>query len=151
MTPASWLLVGQLFVFPNLITVATRREQVSSFLKRSSIFAIAQHFGPHLIILPDAIVLSDPGNLGKHSAKRRAHKLFLASHMFHQRCDFLCPSNGLACHTWKCSCRADNGYHGSPPSKQTDRRLSLRLQLLEHRLRLLQIARVEPLREPPVN
>jgi hypothetical protein len=57
-------------VFPNLIAVATRRKQVSSFLKRSSILSIAQHFGPHFIILPDAVVLSDPSNFGKHSAER---------------------------------------------------------------------------------
>jgi hypothetical protein len=80
-------------VFPNLIAVATRRKQVSSFLKRSSILSIAQHFGPHFIILPDAVVLADPSNFGKHSAERRAHNLLLTSHTFHQRRDFLCPGN----------------------------------------------------------
>src|SRR5262249_21584470 len=65
-----------------------------------------------------------PGNVGKHSAKRRAHKLFLANHTLHKRRNLLCPSNGFTCHARKCSCRADNGYHGSSPSKQTDQRLS---------------------------
>src|SRR5262245_4531664 len=36
-----------------------------------------------------------------------------------------------------------------PPTK--DRRLSLRLQFLQQRLRFLQIARLEPFSEPPVN
>ena len=72
-----------LLVFPDTIAVATRCKQVSSFLERSSILPVAQHFGPHFIILPDAVVLSDPGNLGKHSAKRRAHKLLPASYTFH--------------------------------------------------------------------
>src|SRR5262249_3825633 len=64
-----------LLVFPNLIAVATRRKQVSGFLERSSILPVVHHFGPHFIILPDTVVLSNPGNLGKHSTKRRAHKL----------------------------------------------------------------------------
>src|SRR6516225_4497527 len=107
-------------MFPNLIAAAIRRKQVSSFLERSSIVRVAQYFGPHFIILPNTVVLSDPGNLGKHSTKRRAHKLLLASHTFHQHCDFLCPGNGFTCHAWKCSCRADNGYHGSSPSTGRD-------------------------------
>src|SRR5215468_8850725 len=80
-----------LLVFPNLIAAAVRRKQVTSFLERSSIVPVAQYFGPHFIILPDTVVLSDPGNFGKHSTKRRAHKLLLASHTCHQRRDFLCP------------------------------------------------------------
>src|SRR5262249_29989728 len=60
----------------------------------------------------------------------------LFSHTLHKRRNLLCPSNGFTCHARKCSCRADNGYHGSSPSKQTDQRLSLRLQLLQQRLRL---------------
>src|SRR5262249_33969922 len=91
---------------------------------------------------------SDPGNLGKHSTKRRAHNLFLASHTFHQRRDFLCPGKSFTCHSWKCSSRADNGYHVSSPSTVRD---PLRPQLLQQRLRLFQIARVEPLREPPIH
>src|SRR5262249_23605087 len=71
------------------------------------------------IILPDTVVLPDPGNLGKHSTKRRTHNLLLASHTFHQRRDFLCPGKSFTRHSWKCSCRADNGYHGSSLSKNT--------------------------------
>src|SRR5215471_649691 len=107
-------------MFLNLIAVATRRKQVSGFLKCRSIVPVAQHFGSHFIILPDAVVLSDPGNLGKHSTKRRAHKLLLASHTFHQRRDFLCPGKSFTLHSWKCSCRADNGYHVSSPSTGRD-------------------------------
>jgi hypothetical protein len=58
--------VRALLVFPNLVAAAIRRKQVSSFLERSSIVPVAQYFGPHFVILPDTVVLSDPGNLGKH-------------------------------------------------------------------------------------
>src|SRR5262249_41895319 len=111
---------ADLFVFPNLIAAAIRRKQVSGFLERSSIVPVAQYFGPHFIILPDTVVLSNPGNLGKHSTKRRAHNLLLAGHTFHQRRDFLCPGKSFTCHSWKCSCRADNCYHVSSSSTGCD-------------------------------
>src|SRR6516225_2789654 len=100
------------------------------------------------IRLPDAVVSSDQGNLGKHSTKRRTHNLLLASHTFHQRCDFLCPGKSFSRHSWKCSCPADNGYHVSSPLY---RPRPLRPQLLQQCLRVLQIARIEPLRKPAVN
>ena len=78
-------------MFPNLIAAATRRKQVSSFLERGSIVPVAQHFGSHFVVLPDAVVLCDPGNFSKHSAKRRAYNLLLARHTFHQRCDWASP------------------------------------------------------------
>src|SRR5262249_41359813 len=120
--------------------------------ERSSIVPVAQYFGSHFVILPNAVVLSDPGNLGKHSAKRRAYNLLRASHMFHQPCDFLCPGNSFTCHPWECSCRSDDGYHYSSPSKDiSPGEAAPRPQLLQQRLRFLQIARVKPIREPPVD
>jgi hypothetical protein len=58
-----------LFVFPNLIAVATRREQVPSLLEGGSIVRVAHHFGAHIIVLPDAVVLTNLGDVRKHSTK----------------------------------------------------------------------------------
>jgi hypothetical protein len=58
-----------LFVFPNLITVTSRRKQVSGFLERGTL-----HRSPlwYVIVLFDTVVLSNPSNVGKNSAKRRS-------------------------------------------------------------------------------
>jgi hypothetical protein len=84
-----------LFVFPNLIAVATRRKQVSSFPQCGSVLSVAHHFGAHFIVLSDAVVLTNPGNVRKHSTKRRAYKLLLASHTFSQALRLPLPKQSL--------------------------------------------------------
>ena len=52
-----------------VIAVGTRHKQVSSLLQCGSVLSVAHHFGAHFIVLPDVVVLANPGNVRKHSTK----------------------------------------------------------------------------------
>jgi hypothetical protein len=90
-------------VFPNLIPVATRRKQVSSFLKPSAILAVAHHFGPHFIILPDAVKHSkfkEVRDYDKNDINDKRYDRLEQSDTFGRLCRFVDPHELVTAASW---------------------------------------------------